>query len=159
MRALFLPLMFVALAGCSTTVEPPEGDALFEVGTGTWRFEELSDGQPVDLVRGAQGGWHVWVAVRGNQVEDGDLVIIETERADGTTEAQRVELQPNFDPENNAGFRNYLGWPAMLDGVECLVGELLRVRATLVSIDGTSMTSERDILVMPGADPPSTCEQ
>ena len=79
--------------------------------------------------------------------------------ADGTGSVQRVELQPNFDPENSAGFRNYLGWPAMLDGVDCLVGELLRVRATLVGLDGTTMTSERDILVMAGADPPPMCAQ
>lgn len=158
MRTFLLPLMLLGLAGCST-VEPPISDPLFEVGTGTWRFEELGDGQPVDLIRGAQGGWHVWVAVRGNAVEDGDMVIIETERADGAGTVQRVELQPNFDPENNAGFRNYLGWPAMLDGVDCLVGELLRVRATLVGADGTMMTSERDILVMAGADPPPVCAQ
>lgn len=159
MRAFLLPFVLLSLVGCSTIVEPPVGDPLFEVGTGTWRFEELGDGQPVDLIRGAQGGWHVWVAVRSNDVADGDMVIIETERADGTGSVQRVELQPNFDPENNAGFRNYLGWPAMLDGVDCLVGELLRVRATLVGLDGTTMTSERDILVMAGADPPPMCAQ
>lgn len=158
MRA-FVPMMLLAcLTGCSG--EPPvEGDAIFEVGTGTWRFEELGDGQPVDLIRGAQGGWHVWVAARGTHVEDGDMIIIETEPADGSGSVQRVELQPNFDPENSSGFRNYLGWPAMLDGVDCLVGELLRVRATLVSLDGTSMTSERDIMVMAGADPPPMCAQ
>ena len=157
MRAV-LVLTIACLAGCST-VEPPVVDPRFEVGTGTWRFEELSDGQPVDLIRGAQGGWHVWVAVRGNAVEDGDMVIIETERADGAGTVQRVELQPTFDPENSAGFRNYLGWPAMLDGVDCLVGELLRVRATWARLDGTTMTSERDILVMAGADPPPVCAQ
>ena len=142
-----------SMMGCADVVEPNHE---FDVGTGSWRFEALEDGTQVELVRGAQGGWHVWVSVRAKGVQDGDLLILETQPADESREPQVVELTPNFDPANSAGYRNYVGWPAMLDSPECLVGELLRVRATL-TMDGEEFTAEHDVMVMPGADPPGEC--
>ena len=68
------------LAACGAGPESGE----FEVGTGTWRFESVVDGQPVDLVRGAQGGWHVWVSVRATDVANGDTLTLETLPANGS---------------------------------------------------------------------------
>ena len=39
------------------------GDAWIELGTGRTGFEPLSEGDPVELVAGIQGGWHVDVSV------------------------------------------------------------------------------------------------
>lgn len=62
-------------SGADFVVGPPDpgrppdpdgvfGDAWIELGTGTTGFETLSDGDPVELVAGIQGGWHVDVAVQ-----------------------------------------------------------------------------------------------
>lgn len=32
------------------------------LGTGQWEFEPLTEGQPVVIVNGPQGGWHVWTS-------------------------------------------------------------------------------------------------
>jgi hypothetical protein len=145
--------LLLLVGGCAGTVEEVHE---FDVGTGSWRFEALEDGAPVSLVRGAQGGWHVWVSVRAKGVQDGDVLVLETQPADESRPPQIVELTPNFDPENSSGYRNYVGWPAILDNPECLVGELLRIRATL-TMGGEEFTAEHDVMVMPGADPPGAC--
>ncbi|MCC6874750.1 MAG: hypothetical protein IT378_10635, partial [Sandaracinaceae bacterium] len=68
-------------AGCAAPEEPVP--ASLELGTGTWRFEELDDGASVPLVHGAQGGWHFWVAVRARGVSaDQGSLEIEVQRAD-----------------------------------------------------------------------------
>ena len=91
-------------------------------------------------------------------VENGDLLRIETQIADESMPAQSVELTPNFDPANSEGYRNYLGWPSMLDRPECLVGKLLRITASL-EMQGETFTDERMVLVGEGADPPGECVQ
>lgn len=48
--------------GC---VEPEiTGDPSMEVGTGEFDFESVEKGQEVPIVRGPQGGDHVWLGVR-----------------------------------------------------------------------------------------------
>jgi hypothetical protein len=57
-----------ALAGaCLETPRdalPADEVPVLEVGTGTYRFEPVTDGDTLPLVFGAQGGWHLWVAIR-----------------------------------------------------------------------------------------------
>ncbi len=147
----------LTLAGCGEA--PPDDPTVeLELGTGSWRFESVTDGDEVDLVRGAQGGWHVWVAIRGRGIEDGARVRIETQPADDSESAQTVELEPAFEPEDLEGYRQFVGWPAMLADAACVVDELLRVRATLLDDEGEEvLRSERYFRVRPGDDPPSAC--
>jgi hypothetical protein len=44
-------------AGCTAQ------DLTVEVGTGELEYEPLEDGDPVTLVYGPQGGWHIWFSV------------------------------------------------------------------------------------------------
>ena len=40
------------------------GDPWLELGTGVTEFEPLDDGDDIELVAGAQGGWHLDAALR-----------------------------------------------------------------------------------------------
>jgi hypothetical protein len=50
-------------SGGSTGCDTPPDAAPFEMGTGEHCFARLSPNQPVDLINGPQGGYHVWLAI------------------------------------------------------------------------------------------------
>lgn len=72
-----LCLALVGLAACGPMAPPlaltdaglvaaPDGglESPLEVGTGTQSFEPLTEGQPLVIIAGPQGGWHLWASVR-----------------------------------------------------------------------------------------------
>lgn len=145
--------------GCAgVSAGDPEGEPSLELGTGTWRFEPLEDGAVVPLVKGAQGGWHVWLAVRvdGLDASRGSLAI-ELQPADESTPAETTSVGVSLDPPDAEGRRSYLGWPAILSDPSCAVGELLRVRVTFTTSAGERLTAERELVPSPGDDPPPAC--
>ncbi|MEM1416181.1 MAG: hypothetical protein AAGH15_14840 [Myxococcota bacterium] len=155
MRRL-LPLLLLALA-CGEDV--PQAAAL-EVGTGSWRFEALEDGQEVELIRGAQGGWHVWVSFRVRGVDmDPVPVTLSMQPADEGREPYVTDVALRFDPEDREGWRKTVGWTGILPDPACVVGELLRIEASLAMPDGELLRSERDVLVRGGTYPPGPCEE
>lgn len=155
---LVIGIGHVALAlGCAS-VPVDEDVARLELGTGTWRFEPLADGQDVPLVRGAQGGWHLWLSVRadGLDAETGSLAI-ELQPADESAPPQTTSIGIHFDPPDANGMRSYLGWPAILADPSCAVGTMLRVRATVTTGSGERITAERYVVPAPGESPPPPC--
>ena len=87
MKSRFLALCGLAIAACETSVTDsdggggaggageggsgastsscavPAGPPEFAIGTGEDCFEPLASGQPLKLLAGPQGGYHVWLAV------------------------------------------------------------------------------------------------
>jgi hypothetical protein len=154
-------IAFLALTACASTPAPvEEGEARLEVGTGTWRFEPLEDGQEVPMVRGAQGGWHVWVSVRAEhlQASTGRLEI-EVQPADESAPPESASVGVQFDPPDADGMRSYLGWPAILSSPSCAVGETLRVHVTLTTSAGQQISAERYLVPAPGDFPPPPCTE
>ncbi len=72
---LFLAALLCAPLGLGCDVdgeEPPVGSEALQVGGADYQgtgFVELTDGQDVELVPGAQGGYHVWLNVRVHGAE------------------------------------------------------------------------------------------
>ena len=155
---LTLVVVLGSVAGCaSEPVDEPDAVVL-ELGTGAWRFEPLEDGQRVDLIRGAQGGWHVWTSVRSaGFAPDDALLELETQIADESMPAIETSVQIHLEPLDSMGRRSYIGWPNQLVNPGCLVDQLLRIRATLSDSSGTIATDERMIVPGGGADPPPPC--
>lgn len=147
----------VSVAGCADA--PPVEDAALELGTGSWRFEPLEDGQEVELVRGAQGGWHVWISVRvkGMQGEPPPLRLT-VQPADESRAAATSEVLLPFDPPRDDGWRQLVGYTGVVNDPSCLVGELVRFTVEMPMADGEVMRAERDVLVQGGAYPPPACE-
>jgi len=158
--ALVLALASTAAAGCGAeTGRPGEGETHLELGSGSWRFEPLEDGQAVDLVRGAQGGWHIWISVRAEGFAESQAVLeLETQVADESRPPQHTEVEVRLERPDAEGRRAFIGWPAILAEPGCLMGEMLRVTATLRDDAGTRVEAERYVTVMGGDDPPTACE-
>jgi hypothetical protein len=154
-----LPLcLALGLFGC-VGEEPPPGEPALEVGTGTWRFEALEDGQRVDMVRGAQGGWHVWVALRLSNVDamDEGLLELSVGPADESGLPLETSAEVRFNPPDSQGRKTVLGWLGIVRDPACAVGNLLRVEATMTLPDGTVLEDEVMIEAGAGADPPDAC--
>lgn len=160
MRVWLAALALVLASSCAAqgaVVHEPE-QASIEIGTGTWRFEPLVDGQEIPLVHGAQGGWHFWLAVRARGIAtDTGSVTFERQPADESAPPSTTSVGVHFDPEDAEGGRNYLGWPEILASPGCAVGVLQRVHATLTLADGRTLEDEVFLTPTGGDVPPPAC--
>ncbi|MAQ17336.1 MAG: hypothetical protein CMN30_21390 [Sandaracinus sp.] len=158
MRSLLLPVLVAALLGaCGGEPAVPEGDPVVELGTGSWRFEALEDGQEVELVRGAQGGWHVWISLRTQHIDlDRPPMRLFVGPADGSRPADEMAIALQFDPAGESEWRKLIGYTGIVNDPECLVGELVRFRVEL-DFQGETLISERDVRVLGGTYPPGPC--
>ncbi len=158
MHALRLGLMAsLSLAGCATDVQDVDHPASVELGAGSWRFETITDGQELELIRGAQGGWHVWISVRTRGMVEQPVIAFELQPADESRAPVETIVRANLDPENVDGYRDLIGHTQIVDEPSCMVGELMRLEAR-VEVDGEVLTSERYFTVNGGAFPPPSCE-
>lgn len=151
-------VLFACASACAGEAPIAEGEPRLELGTGTSRFEALQDGDEVPMVLGAQGGWHLWIAVRTENLDAriGSLTI-EHQRVDESESAQTTTIGVQLDPPDALGRRAYLGWPAILADPACATGELVRVRATFVTSSGQRLEAEREVRAAPGLNPPPAC--
>jgi hypothetical protein len=143
--------------GCAgAAVEEPR----LALGTGTWRFEPIEDGQSLPMIMGAQGGWHVWLSVRleGLDMDRGSLTI-ELQPEDERDPPQITELGIELDPMDADGGRNYLGWPAILPDPACAAGQMFRVRAEIGTSAGDRFEDERYVMPIAGENPPPPCPE
>lgn len=152
---LAMTILSALFGGC--VGEPPIEPQGLALGTGSWRFEALSDGDEVELVRGAQGGWHIWTSVRWeNAVGEPPEMTLRAGMADGSGEPHEVPMAGSFDPEHN-GHRDLVGFPCILPEPSCMVGELVRIEVDAI-VDGQPVHLERDVRVLGGNYPPPACE-
>ena len=161
-----IALLALALtAGCKEEPPPAPGDLAIELGTGSWRFEPLVDEQDVELVRGAQGGWHVWVSVRAEGLR-GDPPIatlyIESEVLDldgvppSVTEA-RVAFTPRQD---EPGVAEVVGWIHVQNAPACVVDRRIRLRVAVTDEESGRTALDERIVVprsTPETRPPVPC--
>lgn len=148
----------LASAGCAASGASAPGEASLEVGTGTARFVPVTDGQEVPLVRGAQGGWHLWVSARATGLDSGTAsLVIEHGPADGSAAPEISRVGVTFDPADAQGRRATLGWQAILPDPSCAVGRLHRVRVTVTTATGQRASAEVEVLPGAGDNPPAPC--
>ncbi len=110
------------------------GDPWVELGTGTASFAPLADDDPIELVAGPQGGWHLDVSLAFDGFVPGSVTLVyeavdtDAERVSFVTEAQLVEqnVLPADEGWHRVGDRIVLDIAAESD----VVGEALILRAT-----------------------------
>lgn len=145
-------------AGCVASSRAEPATPRLELGTGTARFAELADGAELPMVHGAQGGWHVWVAVRvvGADVSLASLEL-EHQPADESAPPEVTRTGIVFDPASADGSRASLGWAVIFPDPACSVGRLHRIHATLTTATGLRLEAEREIVPAGGESPPPDC--
>lgn len=155
----FILVLVACLAGCasaSAVTDPVE--ARLELGTGTARFLPVADGDALEMIHGAQGGWHVWVSVRTEGLTQGlGSLEIEHGPADGSGPLQQSRVGVMFDPPDAQGRRSSLGWTAIFANPSCQQDRLYRIRVTLTTASGEQLTDERDVMPRASMYPPPPC--
>ena len=158
MNRVVLLLASSILAAACGEAPPPEGEPVLELGTGSWRFEALEDGQEVELVAGAQGGWHVWISLRTQGIPlDRPPVRLFVQPADQSRPPDEMAVALPFDAPGEEGWRKLIGYTGVVYEPSCMVGQLVRFRAEL-DYEGETLVSERDVRVRGGTYPPPACE-
>ncbi len=154
-----LAVVLVALLAVGCAAQDSDADRL-ELGTGTTVFMPIEDGDEIDLVRGAQGGWHIWLSIRAEGLtSDIGSLRIAMQPADESLPEQSETVGIRFDPPDAEGRRSYLGWAAILADPSCTVDETLAIRATFTDPAGAQLHAERDVIIRGGDNPPPPCTQ
>ncbi|MEW5852737.1 MAG: DUF2330 domain-containing protein [Myxococcota bacterium] len=121
-------LVAAVMSGCGTETPAPT----VEIGTGESRYESLSDGQDVELVRGAQGGYHMWMSLR-SQGLDPEKVWLDVEtRVNGDKSTSSTVTRLTSQDDNDV----LVGWPLIIAEPERVDGQLMEVHVTLTDEQG-----------------------
>lgn len=152
-----LGLLSVSLTACAAETE--EVPLALELGGGSWRFEALAEGQDVDMILGAQGGWHVWLAVRVSGMSSPEArLTVRTQPTDQKREPHVHDSEITLVGPDSEGRLVYVGWPEVLIEPGCLVDVPLHIRAELSGAAGETLFDERTLVPRGGAYPPPACE-
>ena len=121
---------------------PDAGMLPVEVGTGFSTFEAVTDGEPVDVTAGPQGGFHIWTAVVVKDAQlDSVQIALSARFADDESLAGRpsrvaVPLVPLNGMREHAGMTNFVNDPGAVRGKRIVL------RAEVTAADGRAGTAE-----------------
>ena len=128
------------------------GDPWVELGAGLTTFSPLTDGDPIELVAGHQGGWHVDVSVRGGGFGP-DGVILSYEALDATT-AESLAFDTYAQLSTGSVIPTEDGWERVDDRIvfdvpdpDEVTGRSLVLRVT-ASLEGGAWSDERRVVVV-----------
>jgi hypothetical protein len=126
-------------------IPPDGGSAVVEVGTGENSFVELTDGDAVTIIKGPQGGYHIWTAVRAKQGLNpkGIEVKVSVLNSTGTElslNAYRLNLTANGSYYEWYGLLGLVPVPADVSGSE------VRLHLEVKDSAGVTATDERRVL-------------
>jgi hypothetical protein len=134
-----------------TCAAPNGGAPTLVIGTGQTDYLPLADGQVVELERGPQGGHHVWVAFRAQNVSPrGALVELTARQPDGGAEAPKTSFVFSLDPAEGDACKLF-GLRYQLDNgttpLAAFLGKPLDVTVRLRDEDGFEAHATKRILV------------
>jgi hypothetical protein len=130
------------------------------LGTGREEFEPLGSESTIAVIKGFQGGFHVWVSLRAYGFET-DVVRMDLSTRWGSGDESLLEmsgvvgLQPGTDAAG-AQVLTMAGWPALVFDPRCANGQALDVAVSVT--DGHSAgDTRRWILNVAEADRSTDC--
>ena len=162
-RSLAL-LGLLACWGCGTEDSSGRDESTVTVvlGTGSDTFEAIESEPTLTLIKGLQGGFHIWTSFLVYGFET-DVVRMElSTRWEGVTESI-IEMDGNvavFPAKDPAGVdaKASVGWPALIYNPTCAHGKTLRFDITVRDMDGNVANDiRRCIADVPEADRSSDC--
>lgn len=156
-RRFPIVLTTALLVSCGSTAAPGMFDLAdlpatpaaldVEVGVGQSAFTPIADGEPVDLTYGAQGGYHIWMAVRvSGGSATGVQVNVSARRDDGSLAgpASRAAVGLRVEPDGSATAANLRNF---IDDAGSVRGKALTLRAEVVAADGKHGAGERRVAI------------
>ncbi len=105
------------------------------VGTGQQRFEPIEPGQALPLIRGPQGGYHLWVSAEFVAPGDGEALIV-TLRVrtlwEGRPETELVQTPlARAVLDDATGLRHVTGWTGQIQSPTCAHGQRVVVEVSV----------------------------
>lgn len=128
------------------------GDAEVEIGQGTSEFSPLSPGGAVQMMKGPQGGYHVWLALRARSLHRVGSVTTVSIRLTSTGEELCTETVPwDFAP-SGAGACDLPGIQCVVSygllGADALAGQEADVSAKVVDSTGNVALAQQVITLV-----------
>jgi hypothetical protein len=145
-------LLLLAVTACTPPTPPPDpdgGQAEVLIGTGNASFVPLKDGDEVTIVKGSQGGYHIWGAIRANGVLNPAGLEVHYFILDGATRAEvqgdnayRLTLVQNGPYFEWYGMIGYLGTsvPSNVQGQPTIM------KLTVKDSQGRTASDERSVV-------------
>jgi hypothetical protein len=144
------------LAACEAPAEiPPDavvwldgsGSVDVELGGGITMWKPFEDGQPVDIITGIQGGYHIWVSARlaASEVPVARFYVETRFESDNTLVGPDATSQAPLELQTN-GFRDRVGLRAFINDPSAVRGKRLRIHLELSCPDGRHGISERVVV-------------
>ncbi len=150
MNRILTALAATLLTACSTP--DLDSDPWVDIGTGYESFEQMADGDELDVEFGAQGGQHTTVAIRAAGV-DWMSATVEAELlgADGEVAGSLVWEDTALDPCMDAaecgggtdGIGELVGVQIAIGDPEALAGDSATIRVVVTDADGRTAAGER----------------
>jgi hypothetical protein len=129
------------------------GPPAVQVGTGQTDYLPLTDGQTVQAEQGPQGGHHIWIAVRQQNIQQSGSTTTITSVQPGTNLAgPRMAFVFTFAPdEGNFCKLSGLRYQLDLDGTDyhLFLGQPLDVTVTIADQSGTTGTGVAHVNIAP----------
>ena len=121
----------------------PEG-AYLELGTGFRRFEPVTDGQEVPIIKGIQGGYHVWGSFKGRGFTGTDISLLFELSLEGEIIANADYFEYEL-PVDRSGDYLYSGVSVIYFENERVMpssGREMSLALTVTTSDGEVLTDE-----------------
>lgn len=114
-----------------------------DIGTGEADFVELTDGSPVGVVYGSQGGFHVWTAVRVHNDQVRDVQVnLTTRLPDGLPAGVASRAALSLSP-SGAGTRTAAGLRNLVNQDISVAGTRFVLRVEVIGRDMQHGAAER----------------
>jgi hypothetical protein len=129
------------------------GPAVVQVGTGQTDFLPLTDGETIQAEQGPQGGHHVWIAVREENLrQSGSTTTITSVASSSGLTGPKTAFVFTFDPDQG-GFCKLVGLRYQLDvdGTDYhqFLGQPLDVTVTVADATGRTGTGVAHVKIAP----------
>ena len=143
-------------ASCGSNGPPPEElvpvpstppTLRVDVGTGMVDFVELADGESVVLVKGGQGGFHVWTAIRVHDERLADVQVNLTTRLDDGTPGGSPSSAATTLTAPRDGARTAAGLRSFIDSAQLVRGRRLVLRVEVIAADKQHGSAEKVVTI------------
>lgn len=126
----------------------PAAEGWVELGTGARRYEPLAAGEEVPIIRGPQGGFHVWGGFRGDGFADCEVRIRFELSIDGVPYAAADYTEFGL-PRGDDGAFDYAAVAVVYEqngDVEATSGRTMTLRLAVEADDGQVLTDSVDVV-------------
>ncbi len=150
MRPLSTAITLVLALGLGACVGPDlDREPYCQLGTGDVEFVPIDDGSEVGVVRGIQGGDHIWGSARVVGIDWTDVTLVfELLDDEGlpVTESSTLIGELNHCPMQDAGcargMGETVGFPVIVEDVSDVVAHAITMKVTAVDAEGRTATHE-----------------